>query len=841
HLLSLHQSEMPLPRHLQGEHLHAALLDAVAAIVMVLARRSPLLLLLEDWHWADEASRDVVLHLAGILDSTAAALVVTSRPEGAGIAELSGRAEVVQLQPLDSASAEAILSAMFRVPRVSPELAARIHERTGGNPFFLEQVAHTLAEEGAVTTSGGVVEIQRDVDGLALPDTVQAVIRARLDRLSDDAREVLRVASVIGREFRRALLVAALDPSVDPARALDKLRAAGLIQQTHVLPEPAYRFKHVLTQEVAYGSLLEHQRRALHGVIGRALAQTAAERVGEVAESLALHFSRAELWPEAIEYGRHAVARLRDLGQYGDALTMVERVRSWLPHLPDDEARRTLTADILLEEERLCETVGQRGRQQQIINELIALLAPHGSSPQLAQAYLRQGDVLTLLESFDAADRAFSTALRLSREQSDAALERNCIRSIGLLRWHEGRHREALEMAERALAIDRARADDAAIAGDLANLGNVLLSLGEHDRARAVLEEALAMPVLADDLVRISYVLHNVANLHRALGDLDTAMAYLRRADDLAGSLPIQRSFHLISIAHIELQQGHVDDAVRTYEEAIELSRRARHATGLAQGLRALGELRLGLGQDVEALPLLREAAALFAQLESRAGEMHLLAQVGRLHERLDEWRTAREVWQNVRTLARTLGDRRAELDALEGLARTARRIEPDRAAVIEAFAQALPFAEAIGDDARAGALHNTLGILEWERGGYAAALAHYETGLRLWRRAGNRAHEGLMLNSVGVTLARLQRYEEACTALEQAAALNHASGERLLEAHALAALGEVSLRLGRRGDAADCYTRARDLRQALGDRDAELELSRRLADLGDPPLSQGE
>lgn len=281
------------------------------------------------------------------------------------------------------------------------------------------------------------------------------------------------------------------------------------------------------------------------------------------------------------------------MSQFADALNLLERVRSWLLRTSDEPARRDRIADVLLKEERLCETLGLRGRQLQLSDELIALLAPQGASERLAEAYLRQGDVSTLLKRFDAADRALATALRMSRERDDAALERNALRSIGLLRWHQGRHAEALTITENALAIDRQRGDDLAVAGDLSNLGNILRSMGEHERAVAILDEALEMPAVDGDPIKRAYILHMVANAYRSLGDVGRALDYLSEADESARAnmLPIQRSFHLTSIAHMHLQEGRVAESLRLYQEAVELSRRARHADGLAQSLRMLGEV----------------------------------------------------------------------------------------------------------------------------------------------------------------------------------------------------------------------------------------------------------
>ena len=832
HLLSVPSDVFNVPRHLQGEHFHAAMLDAIAALLMAAAQRSPLLVLFEDWHWADDAAREVLQRISEVVAAHPLAVVVTSRPEQAVLAELATIGTVIHLEPLPGPACMVLLQALLGAERIGTDLVNQLLERTGGNPFFLEQVAHSLREEGAVVTAGGEAVVARDLESLRLPATVQAVIRTRLDRLDGDAREVLRVAAAIGREFGTDLLTAAVPGHIDTARALDRLRAASLIQQVRVVPEPAFRFKHVLTLEVAYDSLLEHQRKTAHGAIGRALERHGGGRLDEHAEALAHHFGEAELWQEAVHYGRRAVVRLSALSQFANALALLERLQGWASHFPETDSRRDLLADILLEEERVCETLGQRRRQQSIITELISLLAPHGATSRLAEAYLRQGDLLTLLKQFDAAERALNTALRLSRDLADRRLERSGLRSIGLLRWHQDRHVEALEIAEQALAFDRDIGDERSIIADLANIGNILRALGEHDRARDVLEQALAMPIVEREPAGMSSVLHNLANVHRACGDLDTALACLLRADEAmqANMLPIHRSFHLTTIAHIRLQRGDVAAAVQTYQQAVDLSRRARHAEGLAQTLRLLGDVQFGLGHDAAAAANLSDAAMLFAQLEDPASQAAASAKVAVARERLAQWSDARDTWTTVLDLRRSLTDPGGELEAREGLARATRQTDPD--ASIELFEQALALATVLGAGSRKLALHNTLGILHWQRNDFPASFRHYDAALRLCRLHGDRAHEGLMLNCVGLALTRLQRYDEARTVLEESVAHNRGTSERLLEAHALAALADVSLRLDGAGSARELLEGALAIRQHLGDDAGTAELRRRLVDL---------
>ena len=822
HLLSMQSEAFPLPRHLRGEHFHAALLEALAAFFTSYAQREPVLLVLEDWHWADDASRRALQHLTEVIGSYPLLIVTTTRPEPASIPEATDHAGRIDLGPLPFPAALTIMQTVLDVERVPEDLARRLHERTGGNPFFLEEMCHGLREAGDVTARGAEAVVTASADTLSLPDSVQAVIRSRLDRLDGEGRQVVRVAAVIGREFSRQILRQAAG-GADLTTTLERLKKAGIIQQIRVLPDPVYRFKHVLTQEVAYESLLEHQRKALHQAVGTAIERHDPVSFPQPLELLAYHFSRAEAWAQAIDYGIRAAERATELSQFADALDMLERVQSWLTRVADEPARRDRIADVLLRQERLCETLGMRGRQLQIGAELIALLGSYGGSVRLAEAYLRQGDVSTLLKRFDAADRALATSLRMARERGDAALERSALRSIGLLRWHQGRHDDALAITEHALAIDRQREDELAVAGDLSNLGNILLSMGEHQRTLATLEEALAMRVVAGDPIKRAYILHIIANVHRAQGNVGRALEYLQEADASARAnmLPIQRSFHLTSIAHIHLQEGRLAESLRIYQEAVELSRRARHADGLAQSLRMLGEVLFAIGRVQEALPHLQEAAQLFAQLEDGEGEAAVRQHAAVVLERTAQ-PGALAAWERVRALAQAAGDARSELAALEGVARTLRASPESAGAALDCFEEALALASTLGDRGREAALRNTLAILHWERAAYDEALAQYEAALGLTRALGDRCHEGLILNSLGVTLSRLRRYEEARTVLEEALAVNRATGERLLEAHTLAALGDAARTLGRVEAAVDYFEQSLAIRRSIGDRRGE-------------------
>jgi tetratricopeptide (TPR) repeat protein len=237
------------------------------------------------------------------------------------------------------------------------------------------------------------------------------------------------------------------------------------------------------------------------------------------------------------------------------------------------------------------------------------------------------------------------------------------------------------------------------------------------------------------------------------------------------------------------------------------------------------------LGRGFEAVRCFEEAATLFAKLEDRAGEVEMWSRHARLLEEVDVG-TAEAAWGKARALRVRLGDRRGELEALEGIARAARR----RCATAE---EAMPYVEAalamactLGERSREADLRNTLGIIEWESGRYSQALHHYERALALARELGERTREGLALNSIAVTLARLNRHEEARTVLEESIEVNRTSGQQLLEAHAWAALGDMWCTVPRFAAARECYESAIELRRALGDHAGEKSMLLRLAHL---------
>ena len=267
-------------------------------------------------------------------------------------------------------------------------------ERTGGNPFYLEELCRTLTEEGALRIAEGSASLSRPIEEIELPASVQAAIGSRLQRLAAAEREALRIASVIGPEFREVLLQEVWEDRSELQGCLARLREAALIRRVRIGANAAYRFSHAMIHQVVYGGLLRHQRKTLHQAVGQAIERLYPHDVERHGRRLAQHFREARDWDKAFRYGCLAVNRSWRMSRFVEANAELDLVEEAARKLP--EARRgDALVETLFQQERLCEALAKRERQGDIVAELLSVLEPQGDSLQLAEGRIREGDLVS--------------------------------------------------------------------------------------------------------------------------------------------------------------------------------------------------------------------------------------------------------------------------------------------------------------------------------------------------------------------------------------------------------------------------------------------------------------
>src|SRR5262245_31070885 len=315
-------------------------LDALKRLLVAESRIQPLLLVFEDLHWIDAESQ---LFLDGLVDSLPTArilLLVNYRHEYQHTWGHKTYYMQFRIDPLPDESATELLQTLLGPDPGLYHLKRLLIQRTEGNPFILEESVRTLVETGALTGSRGAYRLARAVDAPQIPATAQAIIAARIDRLSPEHKRLLQAASVIGKDVPLALLHAITDQDEGAlGNGLRELQATEFLYEIRLFPDAEYTFKHALTHEVTYGSLLQDRRRALHARIVDAIERLNAERLGEHVELLAHHAVRGEAWDKAVRYLREAGTTAVLRSATADAVGYLTKGLEILNKLPESPTR----------------------------------------------------------------------------------------------------------------------------------------------------------------------------------------------------------------------------------------------------------------------------------------------------------------------------------------------------------------------------------------------------------------------------------------------------------------------------------------------------------------------
>ena len=279
------------------------------------------------------------------------------------------------------------------VPQTRPLADALQREIVGkaeGNPFFLEELTRAVVAEGTRPAT------------LVVPDTIQAVLAARMDQLLPEEKRILQTAAVIGMDVPLPLLQTIAEMSEDAlSRGLAHLQAVEFLYETQLIPEPEYTFKHALTHEVAYGSLLQERRRVLHARILEAIEQLAAERLAEQIERLALHALRGEVWGKAVTYCQQAGARARNRAAFHEAVASFEHALQALAHLHEDSDSSVLAIEIRVALGGTLGTLGEYGRCLALLGEAEALARAFDDGARLGRVLAQMASGLRVIGALD--------------------------------------------------------------------------------------------------------------------------------------------------------------------------------------------------------------------------------------------------------------------------------------------------------------------------------------------------------------------------------------------------------------------------------------------------------
>ena len=325
-------------------------LNACKLLLVNESLKNPLILVFEDLHWIDSKTQAFFDSFVDILPTTRILLLVNYRPEYRH--SWGGRPFYTQiyLESLSARSARELLDITLGTSPNLSSLKELLIEQTEGNPFFIEESVRTLVETETLLGKPGNYNLAKVIDAIEIPATVQAVLAARIDRLPAKEKLTLQTASVIGETFLLSLLASISEQTEEELHSVvDQLQALEFVYETALFPEHEYTFKHGLTYQVAYSSLLRERRRLLHSQILQTLETKYGEPRGEDVNRFAYHAFEGKIWPKALVYLRSAGTKAAIRSAYREAVVFFERALMALKHLPEDRETLSQALDIQFE------------------------------------------------------------------------------------------------------------------------------------------------------------------------------------------------------------------------------------------------------------------------------------------------------------------------------------------------------------------------------------------------------------------------------------------------------------------------------------------------------------
>jgi class 3 adenylate cyclase/tetratricopeptide (TPR) repeat protein len=729
YLLSVDPGD-PVVAALDAPARRKGVLEAMRAMALRGASLRPIVFVFEDLHWIDASTEEYLNSLMGSVAGAPVMIILTYR---VGYSPPFGSRSfytTLALHTLSETEALDMAGQVLGTSQFPAELKAALLDKAEGVPLFVEEVAKTLLDLGVLRRENGGLRMVKGMGEVSVPETIHDIIMARLDRLGDDGKRTVQLASVIGRQFLQRLLERIAGLSGRLEGLLQELKALEIIYEQGLLPEPAYIFKHAVIQDVAYNSLLKERRRELHRAVGGAIEELYPDRLADHYQELAHHFVNGEDWPKAFEYLMRTADRAKDafanqtaLDSYAKALEVASRIS------PPPAPRRIMEIH-----QRRGQVWRLMSRPPDSVAELDRMLA---MAREAGDRFAEAGALVDLSLShwlFFSSEHAPLTksyaeeALRIGREIGDEEVVAKSLSYLGLVHQVEGDLVGGDEKLQESLRISEARGFKDAIAQNLTWLGAhaqwrgefhkaiplcrraeetaqenhdgfselialafrclSLIGLGEYGQGLAVINEGLTKARDRESTWVIGRLTNSLGWLYQELGDFRRATELNRESQELGHRIKNQNVevSAVINVAYDHFHLGESDKALAVLEESlvrVEKSAFGAHrwrwamhlATYLSEALLALGRPEQALVQADRALDGARATGSL-----KYVGKAHLLR--GRIALAEGDWTGGEPDLREALDVARRIAYPNLVWPAAHALARAlATRAERERPA----------------------------------------------------------------------------------------------------------------------------------------------------------------
>ena len=677
------------------EEIKDRIIEALKQIVLKGSEIRPLILAYEDLHWVDKSSEEVLKYVLDSIPGARVLLIFTYRPEFVHTWGAKSYHNQLTLNRLSNRESLMMVYHLLRTEALDRDLEEFILEKSEGIPFFIEELIKSLNDLKIIEKKENKYRITKDISEVTIPTTIQDVIMARIDSLLEEIKSLLQTASAVGREFGHYLIQKVTGFAEQKLLShLSALKDSELIYERGIYPQSTYIFKHALTQEVAYDSLLLKKRKEIHEQVGSSIEALYPDRLEEHSELLAYHYARSANTEKALQYLDLANHKTAKLNAMEEAKTYFEEAMAHLDTLPETEENRQRRISLLVNQGEVFILLFKFQEYYDLLTCYESMAIELGNQALLGALYSRMGNCVFAFGDFDQGIKTLTKAAELCEAAGNAedagyayawlgwnhllrghydrvlAVKEELLRMMeqrfnprqyvrglcGALRAYGylGRWDEAVEEGQKALRIAEESSDNSLVCRAAWNLSMACTWRGDLTQAFEYGELALQKSVTPADNAwakrSLGWALCRAGETNRGVELLASLVPIFRASSFMPAEIP-----HACALGEGYWLAGDDDKAKQTLEKGLEMADRCEARYYIAFAQRLLGEIALKTNPAQAALYFEKSIAVL---QEIKAENELALAYVGygRLHKQQNKIVQAREYLTKALEIFERLG-----------------------------------------------------------------------------------------------------------------------------------------------------------------------------------------
>jgi len=642
--------------------------SSLASFFQGLSIIRPLVIELEDGHGFDESSQEFLRSFCKLISGFPIALVATSRYEDDGtqkflipkavLKENYIRLKKIKLKNLSSKALKGVLEQKLE-GETHPDFEQSIRQLTDGNPFYVEQVVAYYLEENFLVKEAGLWNLKEN--HAVVSDSINAILMARIDRLSDHVKATVKTAAVIGREFEVPILSAVLknreDFDFDSKNTIkEQINAAEKGQIWQAMNEIKYIFRHALLREAVYEMQLRTQLKKLHLTIAKSIEKIHKDNLSEKYIDLAFHYEQSEMSDKTMFYLEKTANFAKRNFQNAQALKYYDRILNKL----DSKKEKNKIAPILLSKGGVLELIGQWGTGEKIYKKGLKIALKTDDPLIKGRAHTKLGHLLLLKGDYKKARTNFKRALEFFSKEKDQIGIVRVTGNLGNLFFRQGEYKQAIEYFERTIAEGVSLPYHTANAQIVANLGLTYMNLGRYDKGINEQKKQLKKSEENGDRRGMATLYVNLGIVYFEKGDFDNALSCYEKGLELSEELgnKLLTSIAIGCIGSVYQQQGDYKKAADHFIQDLELCEQLGDKQGIAIALGLIGELRSIEGEFDIAVDYLKHCSFLSEELGYRKGIAKAVNNLANIYHLKEDYKTSVAHYEQAINIGRNIKNR---------------------------------------------------------------------------------------------------------------------------------------------------------------------------------------